>query len=292
MGAEIFGNETKGYSEKSILIMIKAVFFDLDGTLLNSKKEMDDSTKTALKECKKHGIKLFVATARPPILDKMLGWDEKEFGLFDGGLYFNGGCRKIGSKAFYTYIPQNVVSVCINEVSKYNSLNIALQMENEIHAFNNPLADFAYQAWGIDKKAAVEITEECKSKAIKLLIYYENIVDTVTPLPKDLVNNLKQQCNAGAKLYLTDNGRVIQITSKKASKYNGIENIRKQLDLDKSEVAVFGDDTNDLEMLDGYEVSVAMGNADEAVKRTAKFITKSNDDNGIAFALKEILQII
>lgn len=51
--------------------MIKAIFFDLDGTLLNSKKKISDKTKSALKKCRENGISLFIATARPPILNKM-----------------------------------------------------------------------------------------------------------------------------------------------------------------------------------------------------------------------------
>ena len=52
--------------------MLKAIFFDLDGTLLNSKREITPRTFAALKKCKDRGIKLFVATARPPLLDRII----------------------------------------------------------------------------------------------------------------------------------------------------------------------------------------------------------------------------
>lgn len=74
--------------------MIKAVFFDLDGTLLNSKKQISEETVLALKKCREKDVKLFVATARPPILDRMLNWTEKEFGLFDGGIFLQRRSRK------------------------------------------------------------------------------------------------------------------------------------------------------------------------------------------------------
>ena len=58
------------------------------------------------------------------------------------------------------------------------------------------------------------------------------------------------------------------------------------------EIAVFGDDVNDLEMIQAYPVSIAMGNAVEEVKAAAKHITLPNDEGGIAYALKDILHII
>jgi len=45
--------------------MIKALFFDLDGTLLNDQKLISQNTKTTLVRCKESGVKLFVTTARP-----------------------------------------------------------------------------------------------------------------------------------------------------------------------------------------------------------------------------------
>lgn len=272
--------------------MIKAVFFDLDRTLLSSKKEILPSSQSALRACRDKGVKLFIATGRPPRLDKMLGWTDNEFDLFDGGIYYNGGCRIIGNTVHYTYLPSCIVSHCIKAAAEYENLNIALQMKDDIHSFNNPLEAFAYRAWGIDESSIAALTEECEHQTVKILIYYKNLIDTDKILPKALVEDLKEYCKADARFYLTDEGQVIQITADAANKFDGIEVIRKKLGLQKSEIAVFGDDVNDMEMLSGYENSVAMGNADELVKGYAKFVTKDNDSGGIAYALKELLHLI
>ena len=58
--------------------MIRAIFFDLDGTLLDNDKRIPASAYEALEKCRERGIALFVATARPPILEKMLGWGAAE----------------------------------------------------------------------------------------------------------------------------------------------------------------------------------------------------------------------
>ena len=65
--------------------MIKALFFDLDGTLLTSNKKISDLSFETLRTCKEKGIYVFVVTARAPMLDVMLGWDECVYSLLDGG---------------------------------------------------------------------------------------------------------------------------------------------------------------------------------------------------------------
>ena len=50
--------------------------------------------------------------------------------------FCNGGVERIGREDNYTYIPEHVVSYCVSETGKYPELNIALQMEKNIHAFN------------------------------------------------------------------------------------------------------------------------------------------------------------
>lgn len=272
--------------------MIHALFFDLDGTLLNSEKKLTGRTLSALNACRERGIRLFVATARPPILGRMLGWKEEEQELFDGGVYCNGGCEVIEERMRYYFIPQQIVEACISRVNICQTVNIALQMAKERHAFNHPLADFAYPRWGITREEAMPITKDCTMQTVKILVYHENIVDTVTPLSPALVEGVRDCCGRQAQFYLTDGGKVIQITSNLANKYQSIERIRIQLGLEKTEVAVFGDDLNDLEMLSGYPNSVAMGNGCEQIKQSARWVTRDNDENGVAYAIEHLLKLI
>lgn len=70
---------------------------------------------------------------------------------------------------------------------------------------------------------------------------------------------------------------------------------KKLIDLcgfDQDEVAVFGDDYNDIEMLKGFKHSIAMGYACDEVKRCAGHITLGNDEEGIYYALNNILKLI
>ena len=59
--------------------MIRAIFFDLDGTLLNSAKKIPASARTAIVDYRKRGVQIFFATARSPRLDQTLNWTEEEF---------------------------------------------------------------------------------------------------------------------------------------------------------------------------------------------------------------------
>ena len=93
-------------------------------------------------------------------------------------------------------------------------------------------------------------------------------------------------------MYLTDHGQSIQLAPLGVSKYRSVEKFRVDLGLNKDEIAVFGDDLNDIEMLQNYPYGVAMGNAVIEAKDIAAFTTKTNNDDGITFALHDILNIL
>ena len=84
----------------------------------------------------------------------------------------------------------------------------------------------------------------------------------------------------------------LEVTNKKATKGSGVEFLRKYLSIPRKDVYVFGDSGNDVSMIKKYKNSIAMGNAIEAVKKHAKYTTKSVDDCGVAYALKDILKVI
>lgn len=272
--------------------MIKALFFDLDGTLLTSDKKISKASLNILSKCKEKGISIFVVTARAPMLDIMLGFDEKVYSLLDGGIYCNGACIKYKDKAMYSLIDPIVVNRCTQIISKYSDVHIALHLEGDEHAFNHMLPDTMLVPWGLKRDEVFFIEPMYYTKSMKLLIYYENMVDSTNVLPDDLYSEIEEICKERANVFLLDHGKTIQVINNDVNKYTAVEYIRESLGLSKEEIAVFGDGENDIDMLSQYPNSIAMGNACESVKKISSYITKTNDEEGIEFAIRDIIRII
>ena len=78
----------------------------------------------------------------------------------------------------------------------------------------------------------------------------------------------------------------IDIVARGSGKAAGIAQFIEEQGLDRSEIMAFGDGENDIEMLKYAGIGVAMGNAGDAVKAAADYVTDSVDENGIENALK------
>ena len=85
-----------------------------------------------------------------------------------------------------------------------------------------------------------------------------------------------------SKIYYCD------ITSKEVSKENAVIEICKYLNLNNNEIITIGDGENDISMLELTQNSYAMGNAIEKVKASAKHITLTNDEEGVAEVLRQL----
>jgi len=271
--------------------MIKAVFFDLDGTLLDSNKKIPASAKEAILKCRKNGVSIFFATARSPRLDQTLDWKEDDFALFDGGIYSNGACVQYGGKLDFCYIDPRAVKICLSEIEHYEDVHLSLHMPEEGYAFTFPVDAAMNKSWGFVQAKIYPISEDILDRITKCLLFYDHLTDSTRALPHDLCEKLRIMCGDLANVYITDAGRTIQLSGKDAGKLRSIERIREQLRLNVDEISVFGDDINDFEMISHYPNSVAMGNARPQIKEAAGFITHSNDEGGIAHALKDILHI-
>jgi hydroxymethylpyrimidine pyrophosphatase-like HAD family hydrolase len=92
--------------------------------------------------------------------------------------------------------------------------------------------------------------------------------------------------------FLTDAGMVIQIMAQSASKLAGMREILASRGIEDDEVAVFGDDTPDMDMLRYFPNSCAMMNASSQVKACAAHVTASHDEDGIYYALRDQLGIV
>ena len=270
---------------------MKALFFDLDGTLLDSSKKIPASAAEALMAARAKGVKVFVCTGRSLRVEKMLGWTT-EMQLFDGGVYCNGACICLDGETKYVCIEPEAVRAVLAEVSRHEGVHVSLNGEGADHAFNFDPPESMMGPWGMKPEDIHPLDDVAINHCTKMLVFYKELVNSTCPLPEDLFPRLQEKCGDRATMYLTDQGATIQIVSRESSKRAGIERVRQALGIQPEELAVFGDDLNDLEMIRAYPVSVAMGNAVGEVKAAAKYFTRANDDAGIEYALKEILHII
>ena len=85
--------------------------------------------------------------------------------------------------------------------------------------------------------------------------------------------------------------KVIEIVRHGLNKAVGISHVSKWMDIPKERIIAFGDEDNDLEMIDYAGVGVAMGNAIDRLKSIADEVTDSNNDDGIARVLHERLHL-
>ena len=83
----------------------------------------------------------------------------------------------------------------------------------------------------------------------------------------------------------------IEIMHKGANKGEALKALIKYLGIDREEVIAFGDNYNDLPMIELAGLGVVMGNADEAVKEKADYVTSTNMEDGVAKAIYKFLEI-
>lgn len=267
----------------------KAIFFDLDGTLLDSQKRIPASARDAIKRCRSMGIKTFVATGRSPRLEDTLGWTDDEFALFDGLICSNGACVQLSGTWQHLFICPEAVRICLEEAALFEGVHLSMHLPDSIHAFNYPMTEDTLRLWNLRRDQVLPVDDDTIAHTQKMLLFYDHITDLRRPLPQTLGLRLMDRLRDLANAHVTDQGRSIQVAPLQAGKCNAIEAVCRQLGLEMTEIAVFGDDLNDLEILRRCPLSIAMGNGDAQVRAAAAFTTTANDDDGIAVGLTRLL---
>lgn len=265
--------------------MLRAVFFDLDGTLLNDEKQIPASARQAIQHCRAFGVRTYIVTARSPRLHKTLGWTEAEFALFDGTIHSNGATIRQGEELVHCYLNPEAVRRALKRVRACPGVEMSLHMPQEDHAFTFKMDEKRLERWQLKRENVHPINESTVSRTLKVLIFHGDLKEERPPLPAELAEAIAADCEGLARVLVTDQGRTIQMVPMEAGKLAAVERIRKQLGLAVEEISVFGDDLNDLEMITFYPRSVAMGNGHEQVKAAAGFVSASNEDDGIALGL-------
>ncbi len=253
--------------------MTKAIFFDIDGTLVSFKThKVADSSKRALRKLREKGIKTFIATGRHLLAINML--EDLEF---DGYVTINGGfCLKGKEQIIYKKVIEKTdIQSLIDYLETKENFPVMFVHEKEI--FINYFDDDVHkilQLLNFPAPPVKPISEALKSDVFQVIAFFrEDSEERIMPF---LPNCETTRWNP----LFTD------IVPKGSSKQIGIDKTIEHFGINLSETMAFGDGGNDMSMLRHVKIGIAMDNAKDEVKQTADYVTTSVDDDGIYNALQ------
>ena len=255
--------------------MIKAVFFDIDGTLVSfDTHKVPQSTLEAIKKLQSKGIKVFVATGRhPSILSEGNNVHEIDF---DGFVTLNGQyCFTKENEVIYEKSIHRDDIVSLLKFLEKNKFPCAFVEDRDIYM--NYIDDVVVNLLKSVNVPLppIEDIERAKDGKIFQINPYVN-VEFEEKLMKILPNCEATRWSPAFSDVIPAGG----------GKHVAIEKIMEYYGYNKDEIIAFGDGGNDKTMLMAAGIGVAMGNANEDVKEIADYVTTSVDEDGILNALK------
>lgn len=255
--------------------MIKALFFDVDGTLVSFKThQIPQSTIDALTEAKRRGTGIYISTGRPMRLINNL---DSIRHLIDGYISATGAYCTIGGDVIRCItIPDDEARAFVKMSDEMNFATLVVGVTDLTVINPNDDVDRLYR-----KMLNVSYLGEGNSVEDVLdegIIQFTPIIDTEA---ERIIMPRMKHC-VSARWYPD----FADITAQGADKGTALLAMAARLGMDVSETMAFGDGGNDKSIIKAAGIGVAMGNANDDVKAVADYVTADVDDDGIAKALR------
>ena len=266
----------------------KLICMDIDGTLLNDEKKIPDRVKRSIQKAKARGIRIALATGRMPRGADLV---EEELKV---------PCIKICSAGTYILMGDDCIS------NKVMAPEVLCRMEKEFsERYQVPFWFFLGREWyvtGIDSFVEREMEiMGCRPKLVRASEIAEIWKRSGTGPNKILfaaeaktIQNLRREIEkAGIPgIDMACSAEVfLEIFPQKVSKGTALTAICRKLGIPREETIAFGDQELDLPLIEAAGIGIAMGNAIEKLKARADYVTKTNNDGGIADALEHYLNV-
>lgn len=255
--------------------MIKAAFFDIDGTLLSfSTHCVSPGTVRAFEKLHQAGVHTFLSTGRPQVLIPEMPV------TFEGMITMNGAL-------VIAHPATQLLSNPISDAELQTWLDLAKDKHLCTMIFTRDNM-FLSQPNEIGLKLRNQLEFEMPPIVPIDRMRSETVYQIIAIMPGDMdasVAALLPNCRLPRwHPYFTD------IVAYNNSKARGMEAICRHFGIRQEETLAFGDGANDIEMLQWAGIGIAMGNADEKVKAHADRVTADVDHEGIENAINQLLQ--
>ena len=249
---------------------IKMIVSDLDRTIVNEDGNISDYTVSILQKCREKGILLVFATARDEVASAR--FIEK---IEPDAIVSNGGAMVtyMGSEIHKRTLPLETANGIIKSLSESAGVGYITANTEEGYFTNQPI-DKEDPGW-FDYYHA--ICRDFDKNPLKCGVYkltVEIMEPALAYAVTDKFEDVKMIPYVGEVWY--------SYAHVSAAKWEGIKALSKYLSISPENIVAFGDDYNDVEMLEKCGIGVAVANAVDEVKRRADEICESCDDDGVA----------
>ena len=262
------------------------VAIDVDGTLLDSNKNLSPYTKETIQRCIAKGITVCICTGRPvQTIDRfteLLGGREFPSVQEIPFILYNGAMVAVGQKheiIFEQPLSENAGRTLLSLGQNLGSTLIAWSKSNlYVNEFNARIEN--YCTITPVEPILINNPDTLAKQGITKMIWYDDIERM--PALIDAVNThpIRSEIN-----YFTSNPLFLELVDKRCSKGLAMEQLIQHLGIPREETIAIGDGYNDIPMLEFAGLGIAMGNACDAVKSAADTVTDTNDNEGVAKAL-------
>ena len=247
------------------------IFLDIDGTLVG-KNCVHPRNKKAILKARKMGYYVILNTGRARSYTNSALWDNIEI---DGIISGVGSRIEISGRVIYEkYIDSELV---YDSAKRFCDAKNGFLVGGVKKSFlKNPPS--AYDGWNFVsiKGAELFLLSENNSDIQKIEVFGENI-------SKDDKEYLAKH------LSVIDYGTLIECGRRDCTKASAMDIVLNYLGIKKEDSIAMGDSSNDIEMLENAGTAIAMGNAEEAVKSIADFVSIDCDDGGVGYAIEMML---
>ena len=257
------------------------LFFDVDGTLLEFSKgirEISPKLKAALEKIHARGDKYFICTGR------------SHGGLPSAILELGADGYSLCAGAFVTINGEEIRNVHFSQATldfilkRFDQFDTLQYLECGLRLYTNHYGTEASkkfnEKFGILEKNLERLGETKGLEVNKISVTFKNMRD---------IQCMEDFADHGITVLVQPSPDSFDITIAGSTKRDGIKAVKHHLgNVERAKTYAFGDSYNDIEMIEYADIGVAMGNGPHDLKRIADYVTKSVEDDGVLFALKEL----
>ncbi|MGT2785452.1 Cof-type HAD-IIB family hydrolase [Streptococcus merionis] len=269
--------------------MIKLIAIDMDGTLLDSKKQVPEENIKALRQAADQDVKIVICTGRPksgvvPIFEQLGLETKEEYAILDNGCTIYKA--NDWSLLAYESLSSGDIDCLAESAETYPEISVTYFDSDHYYILGEEVPDLvSYDAGLVFTTPTPTTLEHLKNSSVPIFqgmfMGDASALDRFQAEQEERLSQVFSTVRSQSCIY--------EAMPKGTTKASALAKLTEKLGLESKEIMAIGDAANDIEMLQFAGISVAMGNAGEAVKAICNHVTTSHDEAGVARAIEQLV---